>query len=66
MTMVVRKLSISLSFELADVLRSLATQRHEDLSGLLEVLLREHRLVAHAIQEHREGQWRPVPKAPDY
>jgi hypothetical protein len=64
--MVVRKLSISLSFELADVLRSLAKERSEDVSGLLEVLLREHRLVATAIQEHRERQWRPPPRAPDY
>ena len=66
MTMVVRKMSISLSFELADVVRELARSRHEDVSHLIEVLLRENRFVATAIQEHRERQWRPPPKPPDY
>ena len=64
--MVVRKLSISLSYELADVLRALASRRHEDLSGTLEVLLREHRLIAEAIQEQRERAWKPPPRVPDY
>lgn len=63
--MVVRKLSISLSFELADVLRTLATNRREDVSGLIEMLLRENRMVATAIQEHREPP-KSVPKVPDY
>jgi len=63
--MVVRKLSISLSFELADVLRSLATARREDLSGLIELLLRESRMVATAIQEHREPTRASV-RVPDY
>jgi hypothetical protein len=51
---VVRKLSISLSFELADSIRTLATERAEDVSALIEILLREHPLVARAIQKERE------------
>ncbi|MBI2077156.1 MAG: hypothetical protein HYT80_02120 [Euryarchaeota archaeon] len=52
--MVVRKLSISVSGELEGALRGLASAREEDLSPLLEVLLREHWLVAARIQAERD------------
>lgn len=53
MTMVVSKISISLSPELAGSLRALATQRTEDLSRLVETLLREHPLVRAGIESRR-------------
>ena len=52
--MVVQKLSISVSKELADALRDVAAQRDEDLSPLIEVLLRENWVVAVAVQRRRE------------
>lgn len=51
--MSVRKLSISLSPELADALDALAGERGDDRSRLVEILLREHPLVARRIRRSR-------------
>ncbi|HLE47910.1 MAG TPA: hypothetical protein VI818_06400 [Candidatus Thermoplasmatota archaeon] len=54
--MVVRKLSVSVSGELEAALRGLATERDEDVSPLVETLLREHWLLATRIQRARETE----------
>lgn len=54
--MTTEKLSISLSPELASVLRLVARQRKDDLSRLIEVLLRESPLVQSSIRRLREPQ----------
>lgn len=51
--MTVRKLSVSLSTELADALDELARSRDEERSRLMETLLREHALVERAIAKGR-------------
>jgi predicted transcriptional regulator len=51
--MSVRKLSISLTPELADALDALAEDRDEDRSRLVEILLREHPLVSDRIRSRR-------------
>lgn len=51
--MVVQKLSISLSPELASVLRELARSRRDDVSRLVEILLRENPLVAARVDAAR-------------
>lgn len=48
-----RKLSMSLTPELADALDRLAGRRGEDRSRLVETLLREHPLVREAVQVQR-------------
>lgn len=53
MTMVVAKLSISLSAELAGAIRTLAEKRGDDVSRLVETLLREHPLVRRSIEAQR-------------
>lgn len=55
MTVVVSKLSVSLSAELASAVRGLAKDRGDDLSPLIETLLRENWLVAERIQAERAG-----------
>lgn len=59
--MVVQKLSVSLSGELTSVLRTLAATRQEDVSRLIETLLREHAIVVRAIQAHRDSTVPAVP-----
>jgi hypothetical protein len=56
---VVRKLSVSLSDELVSVLRALAAERSEELSPLIETLLRENWLIATLVQRRREAAMRP-------
>lgn len=51
--MSVRKLSVSLSHELADALDALADERGDDRSRLVEVLLREHPMVRRRIRRSR-------------
>lgn len=53
--MVVSKLSISVSVELAEALRGLAKDRGDDLSPLVETLLRENWLLAERIHALRAG-----------
>lgn len=49
-----RKLSVSLTPELADALDDLAEDRGEDRSRVIEILLREHPLARRAIQGRRD------------
>ncbi|HVL86828.1 MAG TPA: hypothetical protein VM681_02275 [Candidatus Thermoplasmatota archaeon] len=58
--MPVSRLSISVTPELAAALRALAKERSEDVSRLVENLLRENPLVQEAVQSLRGG--RPVLK----
>ncbi|HUR68831.1 MAG TPA: hypothetical protein VM370_06250 [Candidatus Thermoplasmatota archaeon] len=51
--MVAAKRSISLSPELAECIRALAAERSEDVSRLIETLLREHPLTQAKIAEQR-------------
>lgn len=61
--MAVRKLSLSLTPELADALDRLAAARGEDRSRLVETLLREHDLVRNAVRRGRP--YRPVSPGDD-
>lgn len=61
--MAVRKLSLSLTPELADALDALAAARGEDRSRLVETLLREHPLVREAVRRGRP--YRPGGRPPD-
>ena len=52
--MVVKKHSISVSAELSEAIQRLAVDLGEDVSPLIETLLREHAVVASVIQKARE------------
>lgn len=51
--MPVARISLSVSNELAGALREVAAERGEELSRLIETLLRENPIVADAVQRHR-------------
>lgn len=60
--MPVAKLSVSFTEELASTVRDLSERRGEDLSRLLEILLREHPDVARAVRERRERRKERAPE----